>query len=240
MARLPAKTGLPVELSRMMPMLAAEFGDSQGWNARDARSRRARAWGAALLTCALHAGVASLIWSRQAPRVPLAFSPAVPESLLVDLLAPRRQAAPDAPANRGDAKPATASEPQTLPDSPPVDPAPAQPMRARPAAATPSRPRGLTAPTPRDSAPPGRADTPSAAPRDFSLRSSDMDAPGERRARGESVPRIAPKATAEPSALSREMAKAARPPCRDAHAAKGLLALPFLLADTVTDSGCKW
>lgn len=40
--------------------------------------------------------------------------------------------------------------------------------------------------------------------------------------------------------LSRSVSKAARPDCRTAHAGLGLFALPFLIADTITDRGCKW
>lgn len=28
--------------------------------------------------------------------------------------------------------------------------------------------------------------------------------------------------------------------CRNAHADKGLLAVPFLIADTIRDKGCRW
>lgn len=42
--------------------------------------------------------------------------------------------------------------------------------------------------------------------------------------------------------LSRSVSKAARPDCRTAHAGLGLFALPFLIADSITnrDRGCKW
>jgi hypothetical protein len=40
--------------------------------------------------------------------------------------------------------------------------------------------------------------------------------------------------------LGRAMQKAAQPDCRDAYAAFGLLAVPFLLKDTITDTGCRW
>jgi hypothetical protein len=46
---------------------------------------------------------------------------------------------------------------------------------------------------------------------------------------------------AEPeSKLGKAIQKAAQPDCRDAYAAMGLLAAPFLLKDTITDSGCRW
>ena len=42
------------------------------------------------------------------------------------------------------------------------------------------------------------------------------------------------------SKLARDIKKAAQPDCRDAYAGMGLLAAPFLLFDTVTDTGCRW
>ena len=39
---------------------------------------------------------------------------------------------------------------------------------------------------------------------------------------------------------SAQMAAAKRGDCRNEHAHLGLLALPFLLKDTITDTGCKW
>ena len=42
------------------------------------------------------------------------------------------------------------------------------------------------------------------------------------------------------SKLGRAIQKAAQPDCRDAYAAMGLLAVPFLLKDTITDTGCRW
>jgi hypothetical protein len=42
------------------------------------------------------------------------------------------------------------------------------------------------------------------------------------------------------SKLGRAIQKAAQPDCRDAYAGMGLLAIPFLLKDTVTDTGCRW
>jgi hypothetical protein len=40
--------------------------------------------------------------------------------------------------------------------------------------------------------------------------------------------------------LGRAIEKAAQPDCRDAYAGLGLLAIPLLLKDTVTDTGCRW
>ena len=82
---------------------------------------------------------------------------------------------------------------------------------------------------------------PAAAPaHDFRWRAEDAAALGAPRARGQARVDLAPKAPAEPSALAKGIAQSARPPCRQAHAHLGLLAVPFLLADTVRDGGCKW
>lgn len=40
--------------------------------------------------------------------------------------------------------------------------------------------------------------------------------------------------------LTEDVKRSARLDCRTAHAGKGLLAVPFLLADTITDKGCRW
>ena len=40
--------------------------------------------------------------------------------------------------------------------------------------------------------------------------------------------------------LSRGLARAARPDCKDAYAGLVLLAIPALLVDTLRDDGCKW
>jgi hypothetical protein len=42
------------------------------------------------------------------------------------------------------------------------------------------------------------------------------------------------------SRLGRAIAKAAQPDCRDAFAGLGLLALPILIAEAITDTGCRW
>ncbi len=89
-----------------------------------------------------------------------------------------------------------------------------------------------------DASGPGAAGA--APPRDFRWRGEDAAAQGLPRARGEAKVDLAPRTPAEPSALAKGIARSARPRCRDAHADLGLLALPFLLADTVRDDGCKW
>jgi hypothetical protein len=42
------------------------------------------------------------------------------------------------------------------------------------------------------------------------------------------------------SRLARAIANAAQPDCRTAYAGLGLLALPVLLIDAITDKGCRW
>ena len=242
----------------MVPMLAAGHVNGLGWDGGNARGRRATSWIAALLACALHVGIGSLIWRGMTPSPIPPAMPSDSESMFVELLAPptprvERSASPrgesgqvEAPA-RGSVETPAAKVPRAQPER-------AEPSRAQPSPTQTNTQKNMQTDTqpaaarsrvqfePRAGKP---ADAPSAgapapASRDFGWQPSDSAAPGERRARGEPVPRLAPKAPAERTVLSREMEKAARPPCRDAHASKGLLALPFLLADTVTDSGCKW
>ncbi|MBB1628848.1 hypothetical protein A9974_26760 [Achromobacter sp. UMC71] len=112
----------------------------------------------------------------------------------------------------------------------------------RPSAPPTKSPSPSPSRAPRASAKPAHdAEPPPDAPaRDFRWRGEDAAAQGASRARGEPLVNLAPKARPEPSALAKGIAQSARPPCRDAHAHLGLLALPMLLADTVRDSGCKW
>jgi len=51
---------------------------------------------------------------------------------------------------------------------------------------------------------------------------------------------VSPVAQEIETQLGRSVSKAARPDCRTAHAGLGLFALPFLIADAITDRGCKW
>ena len=54
------------------------------------------------------------------------------------------------------------------------------------------------------------------------------------------LPSLAPASVEFETPLGRAIAKAARPDCRTEYAGLGLLALPFLLRDAVTNSGCTW
>ena len=248
--------GLVSRVLQMVPMLAAGHVNGLGWDGGNARGRRATSWIAALLACALHVGIGSLIWRGMTPSPIPPAMPSDSESMFVELLAPPTPRAERSASPRGESGQVAA--PARVPwrrrrrrcreHSPS---APSHRVRSR-------RPRRRTlknmqtdtqpeAARPRVQSEPraGKpADVPSAgasapASRDFGWQPSDSAAPGERRARGEPVPRLAPKAPAERTVLSREMEKAARPPCRDAHASKPAGAA-LSLADTVTDSGCKW
>lgn len=196
----------------------------------DARPRARRAaWWAVLASCALHALVAGLWWRERIEPAGMraAHAPEVP--FFVDLLTAK---APPAPREQQlKTMPASGAEPVQpgLVDTPPaVTPRPGAGARRAPA---PSSVQDRT-PAPASGAP--------AATRDFGWRPEDAQAAGMARARGEPVVRLGPKAPVEQSEIARGIAKSARPPCKNAHADMGLLALPFLLADTVTDRGCKW
>ena len=227
----------------MVPMLAAGHVNGLGWDGGNARGRRATSWIAALLACALHVGIGSLIWRGMTPSPIPPAMPSDSESMFVELLAPptpraeRSVAARRERAGRG----ARAGSVETPAAKVPR----AQPERAEPSRAQPSPTQTNTQNMQTDTQPEAArprvqsepragkpADVPSAgasapASRDFGWQPSDSAAPGERRARGEPVPRLAPKAPAERTVLSREMEKAARPPCRDAHASKACWRCPF-------------
>lgn len=200
---------------------------------RDARPRaKAVAWWAVLASCMLHAGLAGLWWRERIE--PIGRSAAHPPDLsfFVDLLpekVPQRSSSSQQMAagafagNPGPATPARIDTP-SIPSAPPRQrsgayktPAPPSPQRA-----------------------PAQASGTQDSHRDFGWRAEDAASAGMPRSRGEPVVRLGPKAPVEQSELARGIAKSARPPCKNAHADMGLLALPFLLADTVTDRGCKW
>jgi hypothetical protein len=107
-------------------------------------------------------------------------------------------------------------------------------------------PRPLPAPPAADStrtqAPPGPSDEAAGAPV-LDLEAAKRIALEADRARERSLselPALDPSASDPNAALSRGIANAARADCRTAHAGKGLLAIPFLIFDAITDNGCKW
>jgi hypothetical protein len=53
-------------------------------------------------------------------------------------------------------------------------------------------------------------------------------------------PNLEPAKPEYETPLAQAIAKSARPDCKTKYAEMGFLAIPFLLRDTVTDSGCKW
>ncbi|WOB72085.1 hypothetical protein [Achromobacter xylosoxidans] len=194
---------------------------------------RAMAWGAAGLACCLHVLVACLLWRAADDRRP---APGRGDDFFVTLLPP--------PATAPTARPTYADGPPQAGPAEPSPPAPRPSMPAPPAVAAPAGalPR-QRASLPRDAGPSSSSASapPAAAPaHDFRWRAEDAAALGAPRARGQARVDLAPKAPAEPSALAKGIAQSARPPCRQAHAHLGLLAVPFLLADTVRDGGCKW
>lgn len=217
---------------------------------------RGVAWWAVVVVCALHALAAWWLWRAASERAGQA--PRQQEiEFFVDLLPaeraqpvlPRAAAASRQSAPASQSASAPVSEPGPASASPP---APATPPSSRPQPAAVMQ-RPSTPPTKSPSPSPSRAPPASAKPaniaepappdapaRDFRWRGEDAAAQGAHRARGEPQVNLAPKARVEPSALAKGIARSARPPCRDAHAHLGLLALPMLLADTVRDSGCKW
>ncbi|MFY3696515.1 hypothetical protein ACOTD6_02680 [Achromobacter xylosoxidans] len=194
---------------------------------------RAMAWGAAGLACCLHVLVACLLWRAADDRRP---APGRGDDFFVTLLPP--------PATAPTARPTYADGPPQAGPAEPSPPAARPSMPAPPAVAAPAgaSPRQRASP-PRDAGPSSSSASapPAAAPaHDFRWRAEDAAALGAPRARGQARVDLAPKAPAEPSALAKGIAQSARPPCRQAHAHLGLLAVPFLLADTVRDGGCKW
>jgi len=215
------------------------------------RGRVLAGW-AAGLSCAFHLLAASLLWraasEREAPPTPASIRE---DDFLVTLLppvpAPRPSTssatsavappiAPPSPASAESAKPSSPALSTSSAPSPSEPAKPSSPHQASPARTPAAKAPAVARPPPAAAG----AASPAAPPRDFRWRDEDAAAQGLPRARGEARVDLAPKTRAEPSALAKGIAQSARPPCRDAHAHLGLLALPFLLADTVRDDGCKW
>lgn len=217
------------------------------------RGRALAGW-AAGLSCAFHVLAACLLWraasEREAPPAPASIRE---DDFFVTLLSPEpapvprpsaplatsAEAPPIAPPSSTSAESAKPSSPVLPTSSAPSPSEPAKPSSPRQASPV----RTPAAKAPAVARPPpaaAGAASPAAPPRDLRWRDEDAAAQGLPRARGEARVDLAPKTRAEPSALARGIAQSARPPCRDAHAHLGLLALPFLLADTVRDDGCKW
>ncbi|WP_241070284.1 hypothetical protein [Achromobacter insuavis] len=213
---------------------------------------------AAGLSCAFHVLAACLLWRAASEReAPPTTASIRQDDFFVTLLppvpAPRPSTssatsavapppiAPPSPASAESAKPSSPVLPKSS-APPPSEPAkPSAPLQAPPAKTPAANAPAANAPAVARPPPAAAgAASPAAPPRDFRWRDEDAAAQGLPRARGEARVGLAPKTRAEPSALAKGIAQSARPPCRDAHAHLGLLALPFLLSDTVRDDGCKW
>ncbi len=220
------------------------------------RGRVLAGW-AAGLSCAFHVLAACLLWraasEREAPPttasirqddffvtlLPPAPAPRPSTSSATSAVAP--PIAPPSPASAESAKPSSPVLPKSSAPSPSEPAKPSAPLQAPPAKTPAANAPAANAPAVARPPPAAAgAASPAAPPRDFRWRDEDAAAQGLPRARGEARVDLAPKTRAEPSALAKGIAQSARPPCRDAHAHLGLLALPFLLADTVRDDGCKW
>ena len=80
--------GLVSRVLQMVLMLAAGHVNGLGWDGGNARGRRATSWIAALLACALHVGIGSLIWRGMTPSPIPPAMPSDSESMFVELLAP--------------------------------------------------------------------------------------------------------------------------------------------------------
>ena len=246
--------GLVSRVLQMVPMLAAGHVNGLGWDGGNARGRRATSWIAALLACALHVGIGSLIWRGMTPSPIPPAMPSDSESMFVELLAPPTPRVERSASPRGESGQVAA--PARVPwrrrrrrcreHSPS---APSHRVRSRrprrrilknmqtdtqPAAARPRVQSEPRAGKPAD-APSAGASAP--ASRDFGWQPSDSAAPGARARRTRAQAR-AQGAGRTHRAVARdgEGRASALPRC----ACIRLLALPFLLADTVTDSGCKW
>jgi hypothetical protein len=207
-------------------------------------------WWAAGLACGLHALVAWCLWREAGERPAMPWSSRQEAAFFVDVL-PAEPARREAlPAAAPPAQPAAAQEPgasaepaRSQASARPQEPASRQapPKRLPAAPAIPSRQQATPASPNASSSTAKPSSAPAAvSPHDFRWRGEDAAAQGAPRARGQARVDLAPKPRAEPSALAKGIAQSARPPCRDAHAHLGLLALPLLLADSVRDDGCKW
>ena len=63
---------------------------------------------------------------------------------------------------------------------------------------------------------------------------------GSRIRSGSALPILSSSNSESETGLGRAIKKSARPDCRAAYADAGLMAIPLLLRDAVTDRGCRW
>ena len=120
----------------MVLMLAAGHVNGLGWDGGNARGRRATSWIAALLACALHVGIGSLIWRGMTPSPIPPAMPSDSESMFVELLAPPTPRAERSASPRGEsgqvAAPARGSVETPAAKVPRAQPERAEPSRAQP------------------------------------------------------------------------------------------------------------
>ena len=173
------------------------------------------------------------------PVAPLPEKPLAPEAPIERMVAPRveHELAPpiEAPA-------------RPLPSSPaaPIEPVGPRPRPSVPSAAPPVAPTAPGAlPAPRLGAP--HPDEDIFKPRE-PTPSLDLEAAKKRAVRemareGSGSPGVLPFPLPVPETKTREakaMEKAIKPDCRTAYSGMGLLAVPVLIAATITDEGCRW
>ena len=236
--------GLVSRVLQMVPMLAAGHVNGLGWDGGNARGRRATSWIAALLACALHVGIGSLIWRGMTPSPIPPAMPSDSESMFVELLAPPTPRAERSASPRGE-RAGRGARAGFRGDA--GGEGAASTARARRAIACaavahadehsknmqtdtqPEAARPRVQSEPRAGKP---ADVPSAgasapASRDFGWQPSDSAAPGEARARRTRAQARAQGAGRTHRAVARdgEGRASALPRCA---CVQGLLALPFL------------
>jgi hypothetical protein len=138
--------------------------------------------------------------------------------------------------------------PRTAPGTERVAPGVDTTVPAAPAAPAPDRLRFGTPPTPEEELfKPRRPDSEvesvlpigKALPLPFDAAKKAGPEVGRADAR-KGVLNLFPPPPEKETKLARDIGKAAQPDCRDAYAALGLLAVPFLLKDALTDAGCRW
>ena len=248
--------GLVSRVLQMVPMLAAGHVNGLGWDGGNARGRRATSWIAALLACALHVGIGSLIWRGMTPSPIPPAMPSDSESMFVELLAPPTPRAERSASPRGEraGRGARAGSVETPAAKVPR----AQPERAEPSRAQPSPTQTNTQKTCRQTRSQRQRDLASSPSLARASRLMCRPPARQRLRRAISVGsrRTRPRPANARARRTRAQARAQgagrthRAVARDGEGrasalprcacVQGLLALPFLLADTVTDSGCKW
>ena len=248
--------GLVSRVLQMVPMLAAGHVNGLGWDGGNARGRRATSWIAALLACALHVGIGSLIWRGMTPSPIPPAMPSDSESMFVELLAPptpraERSASPRARAGRsrrprgfrgdagGEGAASTARARRAIAcaavahaDEHSKTCRQTRSQRQRDLASSPSLARASRLMC----RPPARQRLRRAISVG-SRRTRPRPANGARAANPCQARAQGAGRTHRAVARDGEGRASALPRCA---CVQGLLALPFLLADTVTDSGCKW